>query len=122
LSNTDGNSGGGIIIRFKGTVGSPEGSGVSEGRVFVLQDLPNRTACFGAGVIRVANPTTGTACDSADRRTESSRKDLGVICTSFGFIGGGTRGRDARKGFTFRIIHQGLIMTLFPEVHAEGEA
>ena len=96
--------------------------GFAECRMLILKDLPDRTACFGAGVIRVANPTTGSACDSADRRTESSRKDLGVICTSFGVIGGGTRGRDARKGFTFRIINQGLIMTLFPEVHAEGEA
>jgi hypothetical protein len=122
LSNTEGNGGGGVVIRFEGTVRSPKGSGVSEGRMFVLQDLPNRTACFGTGVIRVANPTSRSASDSADRRTESPREDLGVIGTSFGFIGRGTRGGVARKGFTFCIINQGLVVTFFPQVHAEGEA
>lgn len=80
--------------------------------MFVLEDLPNQSACLDAKVIRLANATTRTTGECADRGAEMAREETEVEGASDGVIFGRAGGRMPRKDFRFSVINQGLVVAL----------
>ena len=89
--------------------------------MLVIEDITDRAACFGAGVVRSKNASAVAGGETTNCGMEASMKDCRCIspCQSFVVIGGvGVSG--VGEGGGHDVVDQGIYLPLMPEVKALG--
>jgi hypothetical protein len=96
--------------------------GVPHGGMLALQDRKYRPAGLGAGSVWLQHAAARTPCEIADGCSDAARVDPCVKSSGFGLVVGCTAWRWLVEGLCLRVIDEGTVVALVPEIHPVGEA